>query len=252
MEAGEEPIGLAQYSHLRIETDVDPEELRARLGEWAPWRYAVEFSNGVDTTEFERGEFFVEEPLAKFQQFGAHLPAGLAGGEALDIGCGIGHNSIHLRRHYKMNVTGVDARPANVDIARYLVEIGGIDNVRFQLGDAARFISDQRFDLILHLTTLTFMRDPFQALRNAVQMLRPGGGCLVLEHRRYRDPEGDDTLCKFHPHLGPDDRDKPWWSLGSSAVENMLWNAGCGRVEIVSEWEYEDRLWSTFYVAYRT
>ncbi len=235
---------------LLIDTDVDPAELRARLRAWAPWRHAIEFSNGVSTTEFESGEFFVNRPLTKFRLFEGRLPDDLDGGSALDVGCNIGHNSLHLGRRYGMEVTGVDVSPRNVEVARYLAAIGGFEGVRFHLADATRFVSDRQFDLILHLGTLMFLPDPFLALRKTVKMLRPGG-CLVLEIESYVDPGGDGTLCQFHPHTGPADRGAPWWSLGKRSVENMLHVAGCDRVEIVNEWEFTERLHRTIFLAFR-
>ncbi len=235
---------------LYIETDLDPDQLRERLRAWAPWRYAIRFSNGVSTTEFEPGEFFVTGPLAKFRLFQDSLPDDLDGGRALDVGCNIGHNSLHLGRAYGMQVTGVDVSARNIEVARYLATIGGFDRVRFHLADANQFMSARRFDLILHLGTLLFLRDPFTALRNTVKMLRPGG-CLALETQSYGDPEDDGTLCKFHLHTSPADRGAPWWSLGRSSVANMLRSAGCDRVEIVNEWQLALHLYRTVFVAYR-
>lgn len=241
----------ADSSLLTIETDLDAGELRDRLRAWEPWQWRIEFSNGVSTAEFEHGEPFVDDTLAVFRSFAKQLPAGLEGGTALDIGCRIGHNSLQLSREHGVTVTGVDASAQNIDIARYLAEAGQIDSARFHLADPNQFLLPDRFDLILHVGSLELLRDPFLALRHAVQMLRPGG-CLVLEHASYRDPNGDGTLCRFHPHLGPQDRGKPWWSLGPAAVSNMLRAAGCARIQVNHESPGTESIYRRVVMAYRS
>ena len=236
---------------LLIETDVDADELRERLRDFSPWPSAIDFSNGVSTSELERSEPFDDDPLATFRMFAEQLPQGLAGGRALDIGCRLGHNTFHLTGQYGAVVTGIDPSGRNIEIARYLAQVGHIEGARFQLGDSNQFLSDERFDLILHLHTLEYLRDPFLALRNAVHMLNPGG-CLVLEHATYRDPEGDDTLCRFHRHTGPQDRNEPWWSLGAAAVINMLQAAGCSRFEIVHVSPEANHTYRRLLIAYRS
>ena len=240
-----------QHDRLLIETDVEAKELRERLGDFSPWPSAIEFSNGVSTSEFERAEPFDDDPLATFRMFAEQLPPGLEGGKALDIGCQLGHNTFHLTQQYGAVVTGIDPSRRNIEIARYLAQVSRTGAARFQLGDPNQFLSDERFDLILHLHTLEYLRDPFLALRNAVHMLNPGG-CLVLEHATYRDPEGDDTLCRFHRHIGPRDRSKPWWSLGAAAVINMLQAAGCARCDIVHVSPEENHIYRRLLIAYRS
>lgn len=235
---------------LVIDTQVPPYILRDELRMWEPWRYAIDFSNGVTTADLERGPFFVEEPLEKFWLFGKYLPPDLHGATALDVGCNIGHNAFHLRQHYGMTVTGVDNSPRNIALAQFLADVGTIDGVEFLCRDANELRLDRSFDLVLHLTTLLFLPDPFRALRNTVSMLAPGG-CLILEAETYRDPDGHRTLCQFHPHTDPNDGE-PWWSLGPAAVECMLRSAGCSDVAQVFEWKFEERLYRTVFVAHRS
>ncbi len=82
-------------------------------------------------------------------------------------------------------------------------------------------------------------------------MLSPGGR-LVLEHATYLDPGGDETLCRFHPHFGPPDQGKPWWSLGAAAVLNMLRAAGCDKFDIVHVSPEHDGVYRRLLIAHRS
>ncbi len=49
------PTAQTRDDRLVIETDLDAQELRSHLRDWQPWHYAIEFSNGDSTAEFELG-----------------------------------------------------------------------------------------------------------------------------------------------------------------------------------------------------
>jgi cyclopropane fatty-acyl-phospholipid synthase-like methyltransferase len=45
----------------------------------------------------------------------------------LDIGCCAGYNSIHAAMKYGARCTGIDVVPPQVEIARFLSEVAGVD-----------------------------------------------------------------------------------------------------------------------------
>ncbi len=219
-------------------------ELRERLGQWAPWRYDVSFSNGVRTSELPTTEPFVAQPVSKWHTFENRLPDdALRGRRALDVGSNIGHYAFYLSERYDMEVVGLELNPRNLEVARFLLQATGLDRISFLAEDANWFRAEQPFDLVLHFGTLDHFKNPFQALENAAAMLVPGG-YLALEVQTYKDPSGDETLCKFQPHT-PTSQHTVWWLLGKQALLNMLDTAGFADVEILLEWDAPEKIGPT-------
>ena len=229
----------APTAGLRIETTLPADELRERLAGWAPWRHEIVFSNGVRTSEFERGPMFVERPIEKWQLVAPHLPLDeLRGGRALDVGSNIGQYSIHLRRELGMDVTGLENNPRNLEVARFLVDLAGLDRVRFVDADASVWNESSGLDLVLHFGTLDHLRHPLLALENAARMLRAGGLIALELQTLVRDD--DPRLCRYVP---VDDTSSTCrWFLGREALLGMLSEAGFGGVEIVLDWRDPDLL----------
>ena len=97
--------------------------------------------------------------------------------DVLDLGCGTGSLSL-LAAEQGHHVTGVDNSPAMVNLAR--AKLAGRD-AAFLVGDAAAPpVGQQRFDVVLVRHVLWALPDPGRALRNWRELLRPGGGRLVL------------------------------------------------------------------------
>ncbi len=112
---------------LHVETEIPAQELRERLLQWAPWRYAVTFSNGVSTTDLPTIEPFVAQPVSKWHTFESRLPeAALRGGRALDVGSNIGHYAFYLSRRFDMEVVGLELNPRNLEVAEFLRQATGL------------------------------------------------------------------------------------------------------------------------------
>jgi ubiquinone/menaquinone biosynthesis C-methylase UbiE len=100
--------------------------------------------------------------------------------EVLDLGCGDGTTAIPEARR-GANVLGVD-------IARNLVEAGnkraadeGLENIRFQQGDAAALtdLGDNRFDLVVSIFGAMFAPKPFDVANEMVRVTRSGGRIVM-------------------------------------------------------------------------
>jgi SAM-dependent methyltransferase len=114
---------------------------------------------------------------------GEALVAGLGIGEGtrmLDLGCGDGTTAIPAAR------TGAEV--LGIDIAGNLVAAGneraaelGLDNVRFQQGDATELngIDDARFDLVLSVFGAMFAPRPGDVAKEMVRVTRPGGRIVM-------------------------------------------------------------------------
>jgi SAM-dependent methyltransferase len=114
---------------------------------------------------------------------GEALVAGLGvseGTRMLDLGCGDGTTAIPAAR------TGAEV--LGVDIAANLVAAGneraaelGLDNIRFEQGDAADLngIEDARFDLTLSVFGAMFAPRPGDVAKEMVRVTRPGGRVVM-------------------------------------------------------------------------
>jgi len=100
--------------------------------------------------------------------------------EVLDLGCGDGTTAIPAARR--------GAEVLGVDIARNLVDAGnkraadeGLDNVRFQQGDACALtdLADDRFDLIVSIFGAMFAPRPIDVAKEMVRVTRPGGRIVM-------------------------------------------------------------------------
>jgi ubiquinone/menaquinone biosynthesis C-methylase UbiE len=102
------------------------------------------------------------------------------GHRVLDLGCGDGTTAIPSAKR------GADV--LGVDIARNLVEAGnrrarehGLDNIRFQEGDASdlRDLGDEQFDLVVSVFGAMFAPNPQQVAKEMVRVARPGGRVVM-------------------------------------------------------------------------
>lgn len=113
----------------------------------------------------------------------AGVAAPLAVGTALDLGCGLGDNSIWLAG-LGWHVTAVDVSPTAMErVTARAAELDLLGRVTAERHDLASSFPDGSFDLVLALyleSPIDFGRD--QVLRRAVQAVAPGGLLLVVTH----------------------------------------------------------------------
>ena len=102
----------------------------------------------------------------------------------LDLGCGDAIGAIALARRGAI-VTGIDPDPAMLAAARANAEAAGtpLELVRGRI-EAPPF-ADGRFDLVLGVTVLCFVRDRDRAWAEMARVLRPGGRLVTGELGRW-------------------------------------------------------------------
>jgi SAM-dependent methyltransferase len=138
-------------------------------------------SRGVGIDEFvEQGRELVESAMG----WVGELPARE---RALEIGCGVGRNTVHLGRHFA-GVDGVDVSPTVVRIAR---ERGLPENVRVHevSGRDLSLFGATSFDFVFsHLVFQHIEDEPVVAgyLGETARVLRPGGAALLQFDTRPR------------------------------------------------------------------
>jgi ubiquinone/menaquinone biosynthesis C-methylase UbiE len=116
-----------------------------------------------------------------------------AGSSVLEVGCGVGAQTITLARNSPdARITSIDVSAISLEQARGKVERAGMTNVQFQQADifALPFGADS-FDHLFVCFVLEHLSQPAEALSNLKRVLRPGGTITVIE--------GDHGSAYFHP-----------------------------------------------------
>ncbi len=123
--------------------------------------------------------------------------------DVLDLGCGDGTTALPA--------ANLGANVLGVDIARNLVAAGnaraerlGLENCRFQQGDASdlRDLEDQSFDLVVSIFGAMFAPRPFDVAREIVRVTRPGGR-IVMGNWIPEDPTLVAQLLKISSSYTP-------------------------------------------------
>ena len=130
---------------------------------------------------WEKGDFtriaatMRESGEALVRQLGIEI-----GMKVLDLGCGAGTTAVPAAK--------LGARVSGVDIASNLVAAGnkrakelGLENCRFQEGDAAdlRELEANSFDLVVSIFGAMFASKPHQVAQEKVRVTKPGGRIIM-------------------------------------------------------------------------
>ena len=121
-----------------------------------------------------------------------------AGIDVLDVGCGSGRALIHMACAFPASrFTGYDFSEEAVARARKEARRLGLENVRFEIRDAARLDEEQRYDLITAFDAIHDQKEPAQVLAGIARALRPDGTFLMQDiavssevHRNMEHPIG--------------------------------------------------------------
>jgi SAM-dependent methyltransferase len=109
----------------------------------------------------------------------------------IDVACGPGVVARALAPNVR-HVTGVDATPAMVDLARREAAVHGVENASFTVGDAgALALPDASFDGGLARFALHHIPRPERVVGELARVVRPGGRVLVV------DTLGDEALADY-------------------------------------------------------
>lgn len=110
-----------------------------------------------------RGQWIGDREFILLQQ----LLKPKAGTSLLDVGCGTGHFSRHFAG-IGLSVTGVDPDPAAL---KYAMTQGG--DIRYMQGNVLELpFADNSFEYTIAVTSLCFIEDPLQALREMWRVTR--------------------------------------------------------------------------------
>lgn len=119
----------------------------------------------------------------------------LAGGDILDVGCGLGGGALFLAQEFRARVSALTIIPSHAELVRgFAAQVGVSDLVIPMIGDALEVPGENGFDAAVAIdSSSSFPRAPwFQRLG---QVLRPEGRILIadcfLEDPKYKQPFND-------------------------------------------------------------
>lgn len=131
---------------------------------------------------------FLEEPgeLARYGVVAAAVRRLRPGGDVLDVGCGEGLLAEHLGPDACRRYLGIDLSAAAVAAAVRRTEGGARSAARFAVADADDWPLRGAFDAVVLNECLYYLREPLEAARQALAILRPGGILVVSMFRTAR------------------------------------------------------------------
>lgn len=155
-----------------------------------------------------------------------------SGLEVLDLGCGDGTTALPAAS-LGANVLGVDIADNLVDAGNARARELGLDNCRFQPGDACdlRELEDEGFDLVVSIFGAMFAPKPHDVAREMVRVTRPGGR-VVMGNWIPGDPTLVSQLLRIssaYTPASPEGFISPMtWGIEENVIERF---AGAGIAE---------------------
>jgi SAM-dependent methyltransferase len=147
-------------------------------------------AKGLEVDVVPRGsEAFLARIKAQHDQVYAYANrllnlSGLQGRSLLELGCGIGLDTVEFARH-GASVAALDLSPTCVHLARRLLADHDLD-ARLTVGDAEQVpYAAGRFDVVVARGLLMFTPSDARVVGEIFRVLKPGGSAQVLLHNRF-------------------------------------------------------------------
>lgn len=99
----------------------------------------------------------------------------------LDIGCGDGRITLELAKKVpKGNVIGIDPSDSMINKARKLTQNTDLDNIHFIQGNAETFAINEKFDIIVAIHVMHWIKNQKQAFHNIFDHLTSNGKVYLM------------------------------------------------------------------------
>jgi 2-polyprenyl-3-methyl-5-hydroxy-6-metoxy-1,4-benzoquinol methylase len=133
--------------------------------------------------DVEARKYFVEPHIPHFAQFGRWQ-----GKKVLEIGCGIGTDTINFARH-GADVTAVELSEKSLEIARQRAQVYGFqDRIQFYLGNAEELTQSvpiESYDLIYSFGVIHHTPQPERVIEQMRHYTRPDSTVKIMVYHRY-------------------------------------------------------------------
>ncbi len=133
--------------------------------------------------EVEARKYFVERHIPGFAQFERWR-----GKKVLEIGCGIGTDTVNFARH-GAQVTAVELSAKSLDIAARRMEVYGLqERAKFVLGSAeelTNFLPEEPYDLIYSFGVIHHTPQPARVLQQMRRYAAPGTTVKIMVYHRH-------------------------------------------------------------------
>ena len=167
------------------------------------------------------------------------------GTRLLDVGCGAGL-AAQLASQLGSQVSGIDAAPAFVEIARERVPEGD-----FRVGDMEELpYAEASFDVVTGFNSFQHAANPVAALREAKRVVRRGGRVAMVIWGRYQDCDHAPVMAAIAALLPspPTKADGPFALSEPGRLEALLEQAGLraedsGEIASTFEWPDDETAW---------
>ncbi len=156
-----------------------------------------------------------------YQQEHSRLQERIQGGRVLDIGCGTGEFTAMFDAR-RWDVWGYDVDEYAIRQAE-LRGVRIVDNI-----DYYRLKFLYPCDLVVMRGVLQHFDNPFEMLRLAADLPRPGGMLAILAQ-----PDADSLCYRLFHELPALDPPRNWWTPGRFELTNILVKLGFGEIEVL-------------------
>ena len=133
--------------------------------------------------EVEARKYFVESHIPQFADFERWK-----GKKVLEIGCGIGTDTINFARH-GAQVTAVDLTEKSLDVARGRAKVFGLDDrITFIQANAERlseFVPPEKYDLIYSFGVIHHTPNPDRVLEEVRKFVTPASTVKIMVYHRW-------------------------------------------------------------------
>jgi len=133
--------------------------------------------------EVEARRYFVQPHIPRFAQFERWN-----GRKVLEIGCGIGTDTISFARH-GAQVTAVELSEKSLEVAKQRAEIYGLqDRIHFYLGNAEEledFLPSESYDLVYSVGVIHHTPNPEAIVKQIRRYVSPQSTVKILVYNRY-------------------------------------------------------------------
>jgi 2-polyprenyl-3-methyl-5-hydroxy-6-metoxy-1,4-benzoquinol methylase len=141
----------------------------------------AEFGTKQYFDEVEQRKYFVEPHIPTFAEFEKWN-----GKEVLEIGCGIGTDSINFVRH-GAKLTVIELSEKSLEVAKKRFEVYGL-YATFVVADAEHLseaLPNKKFDLVYSFGVIHHTPNPDSVIRETEKVLKPGGELRIMLYSKY-------------------------------------------------------------------